>query len=366
MATPSRSLCRCRAGHPLASPLRRRRRPGTHPALPAEGRRPEVARRSDGVAGSGRPRRAPDGADHRGGVVRQWLVGYRVRRKSTVRQAEVHLKLIKAHFGATPMSSVRPSDVRGWTAMLKAEGRADSYVYALHSRLSQLFTDAVHDGIVARNPCSRRTSPGTGKQRPYVATTEQVWALHDALPAHHPPGHPARRVSPGCGSPRRAVCGSTTSTSCAASSRRRSSGPTEPLKSDISRTPIPIPSELALVLARSGRRRQAASDRCTNAEVAGCPVRGRSSAPSARPVSRCVGLPDGFRFHDLRHYFASLLIASGLDVKVVQARVRHASAQDDARHLRPPVARPRRRLAGRGRRSTRPDRRPPPALSTAD
>jgi integrase len=33
-----------------------------------------------------------------------------------------------------------------------------------------------------------------------------------------------------------------------------------------------------------------------------------------------------FRFHDLRHYFASLLISSGADVKVVQARLRHASA----------------------------------------
>ena len=31
--------------------------------------------------------------------------------------------------------------------------------------------------------------------------------------------------------------------------------------------------------------------------------------------------------HDLRHYFASLLIASGLDVKVVQIRLRHASAK---------------------------------------
>jgi integrase len=38
-------------------------------------------------------------------------------------------------------------------------------------------------------------------------------------------------------------------------------------------------------------------------------------------------LPDGFRFHDLRHYFASLLIASNLDVKTVQIRLRHASAK---------------------------------------
>jgi len=38
-------------------------------------------------------------------------------------------------------------------------------------------------------------------------------------------------------------------------------------------------------------------------------------------------LPAGFRCHGLRHYFASLLIASGADVKIVQARLRHASAE---------------------------------------
>ncbi len=39
------------------------------------------------------------------------------------------------------------------------------------------------------------------------------------------------------------------------------------------------------------------------------------------------GLPPDFRLHDLRHYLASMLIASGADVKVVQARLRHASAK---------------------------------------
>ncbi|MER7817688.1 tyrosine-type recombinase/integrase [Streptomyces sp. NPDC096153] len=33
------------------------------------------------------------------------------------------------------------------------------------------------------------------------------------------------------------------------------------------------------------------------------------------------GLPETFRFHDLRHFFASLLIASGSDAKVVQRRL---------------------------------------------
>jgi integrase len=50
------------------------------------------------------------------------------------------------------------------------------------------------------------------------------------------------------------------------------------------------------------------------------------------------GLPAGFRYHDLRHYFASLLIAHGADVKTVQARLRHGSAKttlDTYGHLWP-------------------------------
>ena len=50
------------------------------------------------------------------------------------------------------------------------------------------------------------------------------------------------------------------------------------------------------------------------------------------------GVPADFRYHALRHYFASLLIALGGDVKVVQARLRHASAKttlDTYGHLWP-------------------------------
>ena len=39
------------------------------------------------------------------------------------------------------------------------------------------------------------------------------------------------------------------------------------------------------------------------------------------------GLPESFTYRDLRHYFASLLISSGADIKTVQARMRHASAR---------------------------------------
>jgi integrase len=58
----------------------------------------------------------------------------------------------------------------------------------------------------------------------------------------------------------------------------------------------------------------------------------------AKARDRVEGLPEGYRFHDLRHYLASLLIASGLGVKVAQARLRHTSAKttlDTYAHLWP-------------------------------
>ena len=53
---------------------------------------------------------------------------------------------------------------------------------ALHGRLAQIMGDAAHNGRLPRSPCSRRTSPGQVRQRPYVATTEQVWTLYGVMP----------------------------------------------------------------------------------------------------------------------------------------------------------------------------------------
>jgi integrase len=100
--------------------------------------------------------------------------------------------------------------------------------------------------------------------------------------------------------------------------------------------PLPIPQELALELS---------------AAVAGwgggyVVTDGMGGQTSTWAIERAVraarpkigGLPEGFRFHDLRHYLASLLIGRGLDVKVVQHRLRHGSAKttlDTYGHLWP-------------------------------
>ncbi|MGI8537733.1 MAG: site-specific integrase [Mycobacteriales bacterium] len=262
-----------------------------------------------------------------------WLDGYGTRRPTPVRQARVHLALIVEQFGTMPLATVRPSHVKAWTTKLSNEGRADSYVYALHARLAQVMSDAVHDGIIPRSPCSRRTSPGQGKQRAYVATTEQVWALHDAMPEHL---RAAILLGAFAGLRLAETCGLRVSdvdfmrgvVSPAVQY------PAEPLKSETSRTSVPIPRSLATELSAA----------VSGSETLLTDMWGHQLAPwtlerhlrAARV--KVPGLPEGFRYHDLRHYFASMLIASGTDVKVVQTRLRHASAKttlDTYGHLWP-------------------------------
>ncbi|ANQ74258.1 tyrosine-type recombinase/integrase [Rhodococcus sp. 008] len=255
----------------------------------------------------------------------QWIIGYGVHRESTVRQARTHIAQITAEFGNVRLASVRPSTIKAWTSKLKTDGFADSYIYALHSRLSQILGDAVYDGLLGRNPCSRRTSPPMGRAKVYVITTEQLWALHDAMPEHF-------RVAILLG----AFAGLRIAETSAALVddvdfirgvvHPKRQWPDKPLKTEGSAAPIPVPQSLALMLSASVKQ-WPHEHMVTNGA-------GKPAAPwlidrALRAVKETgdVDLPDEFTFHDLRHYLASLLIASGADIKTVQARLRHASAK---------------------------------------
>jgi integrase len=264
-----------------------------------------------------------------------WIACYRGRRESTVRQAEVHLLRIRAEFGTQQLGTIRPSQVRAWCAKLDQEGLAPSYVYALHARMAQIYSDAVHDGLVAKSPCSRRTSPQAGTQRPYVATTEQVWGLHDAMPSHLRAGvllgaFAGLRLAEACGLRVADVDFIRAVISPAVQYPRK------PLKTDTSMTPIPIGQTLALALSAHVATRSGPTVLVDQLGQQLAPWTLERGFRSARRV--VPGLPPEFRFQDLRHYYASLLIASGGDVKIVQARLRHASAKttlDTYSHLWP-------------------------------
>ena len=179
-----------------------------------------------------------------------WLRGYANNRPSSLRQAKTHVKRICAAFGERPLKDVRPSEVRTWTAALEAERLADSTIYALHARLGQIFSDAVHDGILPKSSVSQRTSLRAGKQRAYVATTEQVWALHEDMQE---------------GMPNVVLLGAFVGLRAAEIAALRVwdvdalrgfanpaiQYPSEPQKTEVSKTPVPIPRDLAFELNKN-------------------------------------------------------------------------------------------------------------------
>jgi len=54
-------------------------------------------------------------------------------------------------------------------------------------------------------------------------------------------------------------------------------------------------------------------------------------------IRKAAGLPEGFRFHGLRHNFAGYMISNGVDLSVVGALLTHKNASTTQRyaHLRP-------------------------------
>ncbi|GAA4746601.1 tyrosine-type recombinase/integrase [Gordonia alkaliphila] len=267
-----------------------------------------------------------------------WIEAYQVNRASTVRQARTHITHITAEFGDQKMASIRPTMVKAWVAKLQQQGMAPSYVHALHSRLSQILGDAVHDQLLVRNPCSRRTSPPAGTQKPYVATTEQVWALYDVM---EEPLKAAVLLG--------AFVGLRVSEAAALRVQDVDfmrgivlpvqQWPDVPLKTEGSSQPIPIPQELVVLLSESVRNYPSATGMVLTQGLGtdhAAPWSIERAVRAAKP--KVKGLPEEFSFHDLRHYLASLLIASGSDVKTVQARLRHSSARttlDTYAHLWP-------------------------------
>jgi integrase len=157
-----------------------------------------------------------------------------------------------------------------------------------------------------------------------VASTEQIGALHDVMPEHLQAAflHGAfagLRVSEACGL-RLDVVDFT----------RGMAYPVQqyggaPLKTAGSSAPIPIPRGLALLLASSVQRHP--SDWMVPRSDGDRPCSPNTVEEAVRAArTRVPGLPEKFCFHDLRHCLASLLIASGADIKTVQARMRHATA----------------------------------------
>lgn len=251
-----------------------------------------------------------------------WFEGYKGHRPRSVNSTRTMLRMLCREFGDHALCDVRPSQIKAWCARLKTDGYAVSTISRAHSLTKQLFEDAVFDGVLGANPCSKRTSPPAPKMKQYVVTAEQVWALHDRMPERMQPAillgaFAGLRIGEACG-----LRVSDVDFMRGIVHPKQQWGET-PLKNAASDAPVPIPQDLALMLAKSVEK--FGGDMMVTTEATGkcCPNILQCKITELRDELK---LPPRFNFHDLRHFYGSMLLASGADIVKVQHRMRHASA----------------------------------------
>ena len=240
--------------------------------------------------------------------------------------------LLQAHvrprWGDVTLADVQHEDVTTWLAELTESGLSASRVRAVHVALSQMLKLAVRSGRLARNPAEYIALPRVRRAEKRYLTHAEVDSLADAAGDYRVPvlflaytgvrygEMAALRVSRLDLLRRRATIDEAL---VEVAGRIVSSTP----KTHRSRS-VPIPRFLVEEIAQLVIGKTAHEHVFTRPD--GQPLRLSWFRRAVFvPAVAAAGL-DGLTPHGLRHTAASLAIASGADVKVVQTMLGHASA----------------------------------------
>lgn len=278
-------------------------------------------------------------------VAETWR-GAQVHRPTTAAAVDIDLRrhIIPA-FGSRPVGAVRPSEVQTFVRKL-SERLAATTVERIYRWLASIFRLAVADGLIRQSPCTGIKLPAKGESKVAPLRPEEIEALLTELPERY---RALAVVGAGAGLRLGEALGLTvpnvdflreralrihqqllTVTGMPlhlADVKRPASVRTVPVGDVVLEALAEhirlFPPTAELVGFVSGR-----PESLVFTDALDRPIRRTSFSPIWRPACRSAGLPDSVTFHDLRHFFASALISKGASVKVVQARLGHASATE--------------------------------------
>ncbi|WP_024287975.1 site-specific integrase [Cellulomonas sp. KRMCY2] len=263
----------------------------------------------------------------------QWRAS-QVHRASTEDHVERTLRRhVYPYLGDRPLSSILPSDVQTLVKRLSAT-LAPATVGVIHRHLSAVMKSAVMDRRIASSPCVGSRLPKVDKAQVEPITTEQVQRPIDTVPERY---RALVVLAAGTGMRQGEAFGLTVDR---VDFLRRSltidrqlttvtgRAPTfGPPKTAASVRTIPLPDVVIDALAAHLARFPAGHLGLIFTNGEGKPLRRSNFGTMWRRVCR-EAVVDGFVFHGLRHYYASLLIRHGESVKTVQARLGHANAAE--------------------------------------
>jgi integrase len=266
----------------------------------------------------------------------QWRTT-RVHRPTTQAQVETNLRRhVYPFFGDRPVGSIRPSEIQAWVQH-RSEVLAASTVEVVYRCVSSIFRTAVTDQLLVKSPCVGIRLPKRGRGQVVPLTTEQVHSLVDSVPRRY---RALVVLAAGSGLRQGEALGLTLERVDFLGRRltvdqqlvllAKRAPELAPPKTNASYRTVPLPDVVLSELAAHLAEYPAVNERgLVFTDDKEAPIsRTRFNADVWRPAVAASTAPARTGFHALRHYYASLLIAEGASVKIVQARLGHASAKE--------------------------------------
>ncbi len=264
----------------------------------------------------------------------RWIAEHKLSDRTRDLYAGLFRLHIAPFLGRVALEDVTSEVVRGWRAKLKDQGRSPSTMAKSYRLLRAIFNAAIDDGRVTRNPCRIKGADRENPEERPVASVAEVFDLADRIgPQYRAFVLAAALASLRWGElvalrrrdidleaglifVRRALVerGGTLEVSLPKGNKTRTVA-----------LPEILVQELREHLTRVGEDADAS---VFTGERGGTPRRGnwRANVKWSAAISG-VGLPAGFRFHDLRHTGNHLAAQTGASTRELMERMGHSTVR---------------------------------------